>query len=209
MIEKTRDKKHIYLARHGDIGLGRDKRYIGHSDLPLSSQGMKQAAILKEIFSRVSLDNIYCSDLGRAQQTAEIIASVHPIIPTAYVELRELNMGAWEGKFFSEIRVKYPKEFMERGEDIANFRPPQGESFSDCYKRVIPMFENLVQSAVSTILIVGHAGLNRAILCHVLGIPLNNVFRFEQSYGCLNLICQEGSDYRLKYLNYTVNHDLD
>jgi alpha-ribazole phosphatase len=206
MINKTMDRKLIYLARHGDIGLGKDKCYIGQTDLPLSTLGVKQADILKEILSRVSLDKIYCSDLRRAQQTAEIIASAHSIIPTTYVELRELNMGDWEGKLFSEIRVKFPQEFKDRGENIANFRPPQGESFLDCYKRAVPIFESLVHSTESAILIVGHAGLNRAILCHVLGIPLNNIFRIEQSYGCHNLICQEGSAYRLKYLNYTVNH---
>lgn len=198
------DKKLIYIARHGDIGLGTDKRYIGQSDFPLSALGKQQATLLKEIFSRVPLDNIYSSDIGRTQQTADIIASAHQIVPMARVELRELNMGDWEGKTFSEIRAKFPKEFKERGVDIANYSPPLGESFSDCYKRVIPLFECLAKSEETTILIVGHAGVNRVILCHVLGIPLGNVFRFEQSYGCLNLICKQGSAYRLKFLNHTV-----
>lgn len=202
-------KKFIYLARHGDIGLGRDKRYIGQSDLPLSALGKKQAILLKEIFGRVPLDNIYCSDLERSQQTAEIIASNHQIIPTARMELRELHMGDWEGKLFSEIKAKFSTEFKERGEDIANYSPPRGESFSDCYKRVIPLFESLAQSDKTTILIIGHAGINRVILCRVLGIPLENVFRLEQSYGCLNLISKEGSEYRLKYLNHNVQGGLD
>jgi len=199
------DKKHkklIYIARHGDIGLGRDKRYIGQSDLPLSALGEKQATLLREIFRRVPLDNILCSDLRRAQQTADIIGSAHQITPIARVELRELNMGDWDGKTFSEIRAKYPLEFKERGEDLANYAPPLGESFSDCYKRVIPVFESLAKSDASTLLIVAHAGVNRVILCHVLGIPLDNVFRLEQSYGCFNLISQYGLEFRVNYLNH-------
>lgn len=202
------DKKLIYLVRHGDIGLGVDKRYIGQTDLPLSILGKKQAFLLKEIFCRVPLDNIYCSDLGRAQQTAEIIASAHPLLPTVREELRELFMGEWEDKLFSEIRAKYPEDFKARGVDITYFRPQLGESFSDCSKRVIPVFESLTQAQDSTVLIVGHAGVNRVILCHVLGIPLVNVFRLEQSYGCVNLISKEGFEYRLKSLNHTVNPDL-
>jgi len=116
-----------------------------------------------------------------------------------------LNMGAWEGENLFEIRAKYPKEFKERGEDIANYRPPLGENFADCAQRVIRVFESLTKSEESTILIVGHAGVNRVILCRVLGIPLDNLFRLEQSYGCVNLICQQGSEYRLKYLNHTFN----
>lgn len=202
------NKKHIFLVRHGDIGLGREKRYIGRSDLPLSALGEKQAAILKEIFSRVSLDDIYCSDLVRAQQTADIIASAQHIVPIPRVELQELNMGDWDGKAFSEIRAKYPYEFKERGEDIVKYRPPLGESFSDCYKRVIPVFESLAKSAGAKILIVGHAGVNRVILCHVLGLSLENVFRVEQSYGCVNLIGKEGSEYQVQYLNQPFNSDL-
>jgi len=204
------DRKHkqlIYIVRHGDIGLGKDKRYIGQSDLPLSDLGEQQATLLKEIFRGVPLDNIVCSDLRRAQQTADIIASAHQITPMSRVALRELNMGDWDGKPFSEIRAEYPNEFKERGEDLANYAPPLGESFSDCYKRVIPVFENLAKSDASTLLIVAHAGVNRVILCHVLGIPLQNVFRIEQAYGCSNLIGKEGCQYRLKYLNHIITGD--
>ena len=110
-------------------------------------------------------------------------------------------MGAWEGRLFSEIREKYPQEFMERGKNIANYKSLGGESFSDCSNRVFPFFESLTQSNETTILIIGHAGVNRVILCRVLGIPLDNVFRLEQNYGCLNLICKVGFEYRLNFLN--------
>ncbi|MCB8817281.1 alpha-ribazole phosphatase [Desulfosporosinus shakirovi] len=201
-------RKLIYLVRHGDIGLEKEKRYIGQSDLPLSTLGREQAVLLKKIFSRVPIDNIYCSDLLRAQQTAEIIASVHPIIPTTCAELRELHMGDWEGKSFAEIKARYPEEFKERGEDIVNYSLPNGESFADCHKRVIPAFERLTQSNERTILIVGHAGVNRVILCHILGMPLNKVFRLEQNYGCVNLITKEGLKNRLSCLNLIINRDL-
>ncbi|SDH36336.1 alpha-ribazole phosphatase [Desulfosporosinus hippei] len=198
-------KKFIYLLRHGDIGLSKEKRYISQTDLPLSVLGLQQASILQEKLSRVPFDSIYCSDLARAQQTADIIGLVHQIKPIVRRELREIRMGDWEGQLFSEIRTKYPKEFRERGEDITNYSPPRGESFSDCYQRVIPVLKNLPKSNETTIAIVGHAGVNRVILCHVLGMPLENLFRFEQSYGCVNLISKEGSEYRLNYLNYMLS----
>jgi len=33
----------IYLVRHGEIDTGGKKRYIGHTDLPLSETGRAQA----------------------------------------------------------------------------------------------------------------------------------------------------------------------
>jgi alpha-ribazole phosphatase len=35
---------------------------------------------------------------------------------------------------------------------------------------------------------VAHGGVNRIILCHIMGIPLENIFRIEQDYGAVNII---------------------
>jgi len=36
--------------------------------------------------------------------------------------------------------------------------------------------------------IVAHGGVNRIVLCHILGIPLENIFRIEQDYAALNIV---------------------
>ena len=36
--------------------------------------------------------------------------------------------------------------------------------------------------------IVAHGGINRVILCELLGIPLENIFRIEQDFAAMNLI---------------------
>ena len=63
--------------------------------------------------------------------------------------------------------------------------------FSDARQkaaRVLPAFEGVVQQSGENLLIVGHAGVNRIILCHLLGMPLENLFRLDQGYGCLNIL---------------------
>jgi len=42
-------------------------------------------------------------------------------------------------------------------------------------------------------LIVAHAGVNRLVLCYVLGMPLPNLFRLRQDYGALNIIDYGGN----------------
>jgi len=37
-------------------------------------------------------------------------------------------------------------------------------------------------------IIVAHGGVNRIILCELLGIPLENIFRIEQEHGAINII---------------------
>jgi broad specificity phosphatase PhoE len=52
------------------------------------------------------------------------------------------------------------------------------------------------------VLLVAHAGVNRLILCEVLGVPTANLHAIAQDYGCLNIIEYTGARTRLKLLNF-------
>lgn len=192
----------IYLVRHGKIEGDEEKRYIGQSDWELSQVGLMQAKRLHQTLSAIHLEQIYCSSLRRTRQTAEIIAAGRELMPVALMELQELNMGDWEGEKFAAIQAKYPEEFERRGEDLANFRPSGGESFTDLYERVIPVFQHIMSSARNDILLVAHAGVNRVILAHALGLPLSCIFRFKQDYGCLNVIRFDGPALCVEKMNW-------
>ncbi|GBF35216.1 alpha-ribazole-5'-phosphate phosphatase [Desulfocucumis palustris] len=191
----------IYLIRHGELQTGGGKRFVGQIDLPLADAGIKQAGSLALELSRVRLTEIFCSDLSRSMETGKIIGEKHKLIPRAVPELREISLGDWEGRAFDEIKRKYPREFKSRGKDIANYRPPGGESFADCSARAVEAFNKIAALYRGNILIVGHAGVNRLILCHLLGMPLENIFRIGQDYGCLNVIFQGEQGFQVKLMN--------
>jgi probable phosphoglycerate mutase len=193
----------VYLARHGLVGPpGEPKRFIGQVDPLLSDQGIEQARQLGRELSDIAFTAIFCSDLQRSFKTAEIVAGGQTARLQARRDLREIGLGEWEGLTFEEVRSRYPEEFRERGQDIAHYHPPGGESFADCSSRVVSAFEEILTSMDGNVLIVGHAGVNRAILCHVLGMSLGHLFRIGQDYGCLNLIRCTDSGYRLEVMNW-------
>lgn len=200
------EQRLIYLIRHGEIERTGGKRFIGQVNFPLSDNGKKQANLIKHALSCVSFNGIFCSDLQRSLDTANIIATKQNTSPTVVKELREIKLGEWEGKLFEEIHRKYPEEFKKRGEDIVYYRPPGGESFHDLSQRVIASFNKVLSQTKGNILIVGHAGVNRMILCHILGMPLENLFVITQDYGCLNVILQARFGFRIRLLNraYTI-----
>jgi len=99
------------------------------------------------------------------------------------------------------IRHDFPDEWKKRGERIDTFRPPGGESFHHLSDRVAPVIINLATEIIGHILIVGHAGVNRVILCHVLGMPLKNLFRLGQDFGALNLIEVRNGQLRVVAMN--------
>lgn len=57
-------------------------------------------------------------------------------------------------------------------------------------------------SSLNSIAIVSHGGVNRIIICHILGMPLENLFRIEQDYGALNIIEFWDKYPVVKLLNY-------
>ncbi len=68
--------------------------------------------------------------------------------------------------------------------------------------RVLPAFGRIIQNAGDgNVLIAGHAGVNRVILSNVLGMPLDNLFRLGQDFGCLNIIVCGSDSARLRTMN--------
>jgi len=185
MTPRTR----IYLIRHGQV-VGHDQpRYNGHSDVALTEHGLQQYHCLQEYFSTIGLGACYTSDLTRCTTGAEIITGNKGIVPVQRSELRELNIGIWEGLSWKEITERWPTEWQARLNDLVNYRVPQGENLLDVQARVMPVItEILANHAGEDILVVGHGGVNRIILLNAIGAPLSAMFNIEQNYGCLNII---------------------
>jgi len=193
----------LYLVRHGAIIAVAKKAYIGQIEAPLSEEGVEQAWALRRWLEPLSLSRALASDLSRSQRTARIImgrrAGVVEPVPT----LREINLGEWEGFSFEEIREKFPEAYAARGCDIEHFRPPRGESFADCRERVEASLHKILDGSRGNVLMVGHAGVNRLILCSILGIPVQNLHSIGQDYGCLNVIEFGPDRTRVQLMNFS------
>jgi probable phosphoglycerate mutase len=198
-------KRTVYLLRHGEPDLAGEKRFVGQVDPPLNEKGLEQARLWRRELEIEEFDRICCSDLIRSHQTAEIIAADQPERLTVMRQLREIDLGAWDGLLMSEVQERFALEWKQRGENLASYRPPEGESFGDLQGRVVPLFEELVADTSGNLLVVGHAGVNRVWLCHILGIPLNNLFRLAQDYGRLSIVDCTGKPLRLITFNIAPN----
>ena len=180
--------KTIYLLRHCAIAGDYRDRFAGQIDPPLSPAGRLGAARIGAALRRQAIDAIYCSDLQRARQTAASIACGSALPVRVRRALREIALGEWEGMRRSEIAARYPRQYAQRGADLANTRVPGGESFADCQQRMLKVWREIVASDAQRIVVVGHAGANRALLCHLLGRPLRELFTIAQDYGAINVV---------------------
>jgi alpha-ribazole phosphatase/probable phosphoglycerate mutase len=179
----------LYLVRHGQVADGHTHRYHGNNDIDLSPEGVRQLEEVAACLKPVALAAVYASDLKRSLHGAEVICRGRHLTPQAVPEFREIHFGIWEGLSFEEIAHRYPADLKARLQDLANFRIPGGESLRDVRARALPRLENiLAEHRGQACLLVAHAGVNRIILCEALGLPLENLFRLHQDYGCLNII---------------------
>jgi alpha-ribazole phosphatase len=185
MTPKTR----IYLIRHGEVAGSGAPRYNGHADVPLSEHGVAQYHRLKERFAEARISACYTSDLSRCVIGAEILGRHLGVEPVRERNLRELNIGIWEGKSWAELMEEYPLEWQARLADIVNYRVPQGENLMDLQGRIMPVIDGIVaRHRGEEALVVAHGGANRVILLNAIGAPLSALFNIEQDYCCLNII---------------------
>jgi len=222
----------LYLVRHGETEGSEVKRYKGSIDVPLSERGIGQmkkvsafiagtlgnadpsADYLKHIHRTSSsspdskddaLHAVYTSPLSRALNGAEMIAAPHGLKPSVVMDLRERGFGRWEGMSFTEIKEQYPDEFEAWAGNPVKYSPPGGESTVEVSERAVTALNTILDAHKDeAIAVVAHGGVNRVLLCHILGIPLENVFRVEQDFGAVNVIEFWEKYPVVKLLNYQV-----
>jgi alpha-ribazole phosphatase len=179
----------IYLIRHGQVKGFDQPRYNGQADVALTDVGIEQYHMLKERLADAKISACYTSDLTRCTTGAGIVCAPLGIEPVARPELRELNIGIWEGKTWDEIKTRWPDEWQARMADLVNHRVPQGERLLDVEARVMPVIKEIIERHKGQeLLVVGHGGVNRIVLLNAIGAPLAAMFNIEQGYGCLNII---------------------
>ena len=183
----------VYLMRHGEVANGGEKRYNGHIDVDITENGVRQMQRLAGLLEGKKITAVYSSDLIRSRKGAEIIAERAGVVSTPLRELRERSVGAWEGLTVEEIKTRFPDEYVLWRADLLNYRPPGGECLLDVRDRVLPVFKKLVVAHPDQeIAMLLHGGVNRVILADALGLDMMNLFRIDQTYGCLNIIDYHG-----------------
>ncbi len=143
----------ILLARHGETDWNRDGRWQGWADPPLNETGRAQARALAEQLRSTPFDAVYSSDLRRAFETAEILASSHGVDVVADPGLREIDIGSWSGLTRAEIDERFPAA-------CSSTARPREEHRA----RVLAAIERIARAHPGErILVVTHGGTMRAL----------------------------------------------
>ena len=117
----------IIFEAHGTTYDNEAHLSSGHNDVKLSSLGIQQSKEMGERYKDAYFDTIFCSDLERAYNSAEIaFGDKFPIFKDA--RLRECDYGDLTQHPSSEVDVEKPKRI------YAAF--PNGESYEQTSARM-------------------------------------------------------------------------
>ncbi|HKJ64367.1 MAG TPA: histidine phosphatase family protein [Desulfopila sp.] len=191
----------ILLIRHGEISRQTPHRFVGSLDLPLTPQGREQMERLGRTLASRQIARVLCSPLDRARESADILCRSIGGTAEEVADFKEISLGAWEGLTVDEVKDRFPGCYEARGLNLPGFRPEAGESFTDLLLRVWPAFEKAAGLGHECLAIVAHAGVNQVLLSRILGLPLGQLFKLEQSYGCCNTLCGDDRGFRAQSIN--------
>jgi alpha-ribazole phosphatase len=182
----------LLLARHGETDWNRARRWQGHADRLLTARGRTQAADLAARLTDIALDAAYSSDLRRARETAEPVATTHGLELVQLPELREVNVGSWQGLTRDEAEIRFPAGFERWREGGTGW--DDGESYGEMSARVLAAVERIANEyRGGRVLVVTHGGPIRAIHGAALGMDVEAYRRIRpvEPNARLSAVCFE------------------
>ena len=193
----------LILIRHGETEWNATLRYQGHAAIPLNDAGRLQACKAGERLARYGASALYTSDIVRAAETAELIGEQCGLAPRPMPDLREIDVGQWEGLTPEELYRRFPEHMREFDRDPARTVRLGGESYAQLQARALAALKAIeaAHRPDETVLAVSHGGTIRALLCHVIGLDLAYFGRMWLDNGSLTELRSSSHGWRLVRLN--------
>ena len=172
----------ITFIRHGMTEANDDGRYIGITDLPLSSEGAQALYDKLEKYEYPPAQKVYTSPLKRCKQTVSILQPNR--LTVELPELVEMDFGEFENKKISDLMdTDEYKAFIKGGLDNP---PPGGESLRSvinrCYKALQIIISDMMYEGLTNVAVVTHGGIIMNMLS-CFGIPKRSPMDYSCDFG--------------------------
>ncbi|MDQ2725858.1 MAG: histidine phosphatase family protein [Actinomycetota bacterium] len=153
------------MARHGQPAWNAEGRFQGQADPPLDVTGWAQAARLATEVTGLRPDVLVSSDLLRARQTATVLSRAWGLEIVFDSDLREIDLGGWEGLYHHQAAERFPEEYRlwSEGGD-----PPRGGGETEARggTRAAASLHRIVDAAPgsATVVVVSHGLVLRSAM---------------------------------------------
>jgi len=171
----------LLLIRHGETDWNVARRLQGNMDIGLNDNGRQQARALAMALRDEALDVIVSSDLQRAVQTAQEIATLQNLPCQINPQWRERSFGGFEGELISTLEQRYPAEYAAwRAHEPDSQFPANaqgvfsGETIRQFTARIDTALKDLsAHHAGKKIAVIAHGGVLECAYRIAMQLPLN------------------------------------
>jgi len=157
----------IYITRHGETQWNTEGRLQGWLNSPLTEKGILQGQKLNHAVNMYDIKKIYSSPSERALKTAISAKGKLAVEIELMDELKEMNMGQWEGKTLAQIKEREPENFENYWQRPHLFIKNTGENFDEVLSRTKKALDRIIKENPSgNVLIVTHGVTLKALMSH-------------------------------------------
>jgi phosphoserine phosphatase len=184
----------VILVRHGESTFNAEGRHQGSSnESVLTEQGRFMARQTGAFLSGLAINALYVSSLRRAQETAsEVLSMMMPTVNLQAIhgvwQLREIDLPAWQGRYRKDVQAQFAEDYRcwKQSPHEFTMEDPQTQQRTypvlDLYARSQQFWQEILPlHKGQTLMIVSHAGTNRALISTALNLPPSNYHSLQQS----------------------------
>lgn len=200
--------KRLVFIRPGETDWNLQGRFQGWVASPLNNYGRYQIERLANFIRNLGINALYSSDIRRAKETAEILATRLGYPPIFDERLRERSVGHWQGLTVPEIHGWYADEYAKFQQDPDNFQIPGGESLNQVRQRSNAFLKDILakheQDENSTIGIVSHTiTINLMLEMLIPDVGAKHHLQFGNS--SVTTVMNDGDSWRITAHNDTTH----
>ncbi|MCB0092573.1 MAG: histidine phosphatase family protein [Caldilineaceae bacterium] len=190
----------IILVRHAETEGNFNGVWNGVTDAPLTERGQRQIeAVARHIAHLVQeqpIAHFYASPMGRTRKTAAAIGAAIGKEAIIHHELREFDLGDWEGRSMKELGEQ--EKLWEIWATDPHFAPPNGESPDGFSRRAVKIIGELAElHAGETVLAVTHGGIISCSVAYWIENQLSEWEKWEPHNCSITILERADTAWRL------------
>jgi broad specificity phosphatase PhoE len=186
----------LYLMRHGETEWNRRHLFQGSGDSELTEEGKDDLRSIGRRLDGVEFDQVYCSTLGRARKSLDIVGPQSPH-PTIYdPRLEEMNLGVLEERRYDRLEAPFDAMYETFLKNPPEFRAEGAETFMDVRDRVYGVISEFDRSA-ERIFVMAHGVVLKMFLAYLRDRPLEQLWGDPHLYNAtlvLGRLDQDGHE---------------
>lgn len=156
----------IWIARHGQTNLNKQRMIQGHTDEPLNETGIRQAYDMRQMIGDIHFDAVYASPLQRAIKTATILGNVDESKVVIDPRIIEVSFGNYELKNYDHQGLTMTAYWLLPEIFPA---PRTVESIAQMKDRSTSFLQEIEQKDYENVLVTCHGGIMRVISGYLAG----------------------------------------